>query len=307
MQEFIALRFFFYDLKFKFSNLSIIQFIISYLLIIKSKGDKILDIIVKPEVSSTDINYTLNTTMQAGRSSFVNKRFFTSKSGEGLTEPVKIRKCKGPVTPFASEPTELLREIIFGLMLGDLYAERSSTKGNTRLRFYMSTVNKEYATHLFRIFKEYVKTPPKEYTRKLSKLTGKIHTNIAFSTLKYSFFNWAMEDFYRKDPVLNRNIKFLPLNADEQFTAVSLAYLIMDDGSYHKKGHYLILCTDSFSEEDVLRLIYILKNKFNLFCALIVRKKDKAYRIRINKSAMPHLISLVKPHMIPSMYYKLGL
>lgn len=109
MQEFIALRFFFYDLKFKFSNLSIIQFIISYLLIIKSKGEKILDIIVKPEVSSPDLKDTLNYSVQAGSSSFVNKRYYTSKSGEGLTEPVKIRKRKGPVTPFASEPTELLR------------------------------------------------------------------------------------------------------------------------------------------------------------------------------------------------------
>lgn len=192
-------------------------------------------------------------------------------------------------------------------MLGDLSAERYSTKGGTRLRFYMSSVNKEYATHLFRIFKEYVNTPPKEITRKLSKLTGKIHTDIAFSTLKYSFFNWAMEDFYRKDPVLNRNIKFLPLNADEQLTAVSLANWKMDDGSYNKIKHNLTLCTDSFYEEDVLRLIYILKNKFNLSCGLINYKKDKSYRIRINKSSMPHLISLVKPHMISSMYYKLGL
>lgn len=55
-------------------------------------------------------------------------------------------------------------------------------------------------------------------------MTGKIHTDIAFSTLKYSFFNWVIEDFYKKEPVKNRNIKILPLNIDKQLTAVSLAY-----------------------------------------------------------------------------------
>jgi len=139
----------------------------------------------------------------------------------------RILKRKGPVTPFASEPTDNLKEIIFGLMLGDLSAERYSTNGNTRLRFYLSSINEEYANHLYLKFQEYVKTPPKKITRKLSNLTGKIHTDIAFSTLKYSFFNWVMEEFYKKDPVLNRNIKILPLNTEKQLTAVSLAYWIM--------------------------------------------------------------------------------
>lgn len=62
----------------------------------------------------------------------------------------------------------------------------------------------------------------------MNKLTGKLQTNIALSTLKYSIFNWTMEDFYVK--VENKNIKFVPANANENLTAVSLAYWIMDDG-----------------------------------------------------------------------------
>lgn len=83
----------------------------------------------------------------------------------------------------------------------------------------------------------------------------------------------------------------------------------MDDGSFNKSKAYLILCTDSYSREDVLHLIYILKNKFNLSAVLVsIKKKMKNffYRIRVNKSSMPDLIDLVKPYFITSMLYKLG-
>ena len=84
----------------------------------------------------------------------------------------------------------------------------------------------------------------------------------------------------------------------------------MDDGSFSKSKGYLILCTDSYSKENVLNLTSILETKFNLSSSLfMVKKKNKKiyYRIRINKSSMPSLIELVKPYFIPSMLYKLGL
>jgi hypothetical protein len=272
-------RIFLYDLKFHFSNLSIIQYFISFLNFVafsfglnierrQNSERYLLEGVVNP--NSKHKLSAFNTSRY-----IFDQRFYSSKSIENLNEPLTIRKRKGPVTPFASEPTDHLKEVIFGLMLGDLSAERYSSNGGTRLRFYMSSINKEYAAHLYFKFKEYVKTPPKEITRKINKLTGKIHTDVAFSTLKYSFFNWVMEDFYKKDPVLNRNIKILPLNAENQFTGVSLAFWIMDDGSYNKIKQNLTLCTDAFSEQDVLRLIEILKTKFNLSCGLILYDKKK--------------------------------
>ena len=79
-------------------------------------------------------------------------------------------------------------------MLGDLSVERYSLKGNSRLRFFASIVNKEYILHLYDIFKPYTKTPPKEVTRKkFNKLTGHIQTDIFFYTLKYNYFNFSRE------------------------------------------------------------------------------------------------------------------
>ena len=102
----------------------------------------------------------------------------------------------------------------------------------------------------------------------------------------------------------------MPKDSSGKLTAVSLAYWIMDDGSFNKAKGYLVLCTDSYSKEDVLDLISILESKFNLSCGLIEYKKDWSYRIRINKSTLPPappITNLIKPYVIPSMIYKLGL
>ena len=91
--------------------------------------------------------------------------------------------------------------------MGDLTAEHSHKTGNTRLRFYMSSINKNLIYHFYSIFKSYVKTEPKIINRKLNKLTNIEHSDIYFSTLKYSIFNWAYDDFYEQ--IQNKNIKFI--------------------------------------------------------------------------------------------------
>lgn len=165
-------------------------------------------------------SYSYNNTYKTYSLVFNGYRF-NSTVVETSTE--KVRRRKGPKTPSAPELSQFQKEAIFGLMLGDLSAERYSLKGNTRLRFFMSIKNKDYIMHLYSMFSEYVLTPPKEMVRKkINKLTGKLQTDIAFSTLKYSIFNWTMEDFYVK--VENKNIKFVPAKANENLTAVSLAY-----------------------------------------------------------------------------------
>uniref|UniRef100_UPI002238BE17 LAGLIDADG endonuclease n=1 Tax=Ramaria rubella TaxID=113071 RepID=UPI002238BE17 len=74
--------------------------------------------------------------------------------------PNNDTRIKGPKTHLVPIPNYNLKEIIFGLMLGDLTAERVSRNGNTRFRFYMSAVNRSYIYHLYFLFKLYVKTAP---------------------------------------------------------------------------------------------------------------------------------------------------
>lgn len=51
---------------------------------------------------------------------------------------------------------------------------------------------------MYSIFKNYVKTEPKIYNRKLNNLTKGLHKDIGFSTLKNTYFNWVNEEFYVK-------------------------------------------------------------------------------------------------------------
>ena len=88
------------------------------------------------------------------------------------------------------ELNEFQKQVNFGSMLGDLSAEKVNLTGNTRLRFYMSSINKDLINHLYSIFKDYVKTEPKLINRKINKRTGGLHTDIYFTTLKYPLFNW---------------------------------------------------------------------------------------------------------------------
>ena len=69
------------------------------------------------------------------------------------------------------------------------------------------------------------------------------------------------------------------------------------------KGN-LVLFTDSYSKEDVLQLIFILTNKFNLSSGIIsLNKKGKnSYRIRINKSSLPHLFGWINQTLCYSIY-----
>jgi len=54
-------------------------------------------------------------------------------------------------------------------------------------------------------------------------------------------------------------VKIVPQNIYELLTPIALAHLIMGDGSVERHG--LIICTDSYSIEDVIRLM---KNKAHL-------------------------------------------
>ena len=86
---------------------------------------------------------------------------------------------------------------------------------------------------------------------------------------KYAKFNWVFSDFYVKQIESNRFIKIVPLNIYESLTAIGLAFWIMVDGSYSKIKGNIILCTDSYTLQEVKLLISVLSNKFNLSCGLI--------------------------------------
>lgn len=113
-----------------------------------------------------------------------------------------------------------LEEIIIGLMLGDLFAEKNNSNSNTRLQFKQSNENKEYIDHLYDIFKEYCGSKPKVISSFDSRPTkNKVYHSIKFSTLSLPCFNKFRSLFYD-----SLGVKFIPDQLEENLTSKSLAY-----------------------------------------------------------------------------------
>ena len=87
-------------------------------------------------------------------------------------------------------------------------------------------------------------------------------------------------------------VKVIPENIYNMLTPVVLAHIIMGDGSW--ACHGLILCTDSYSVSDIVRLINVLIIKYRLDCTLRYHAATQP-RIYIKKGSMPLLRQIVSP------------
>jgi len=197
------------------------------------------------------------------------------------------------------ELTPELSEIIIGLMLGDLFAERKSLSSNTRLQFKQSNKNKDYIDHLYSLFKEFCGSEPKVTSWFDSRPTkNKTYSSIKFSTFSIPCFNEFRSMFYDLE-----GVKFIPNNLENLLTARSLAYWVMDDG--YKSGNGFYFCTDSYLLSDIHKLANILKNKFDLECG--IHKHTNGHRLYIFSSSKDKLLQLIKPYLLTHFYYKFDL
>ena len=100
-------------------------------------------------------------------------------------------------------------------------------------------------------------------------------------------------------------IKVIPNNIYELLTPVALAHIIMGDGQGARHG--IVLCTNSFSVNDVVRLMNVLIIRYRLECTIHLKRQNQKveYLIYIREGSMALLRSIVIPFMHPSMYYKL--
>jgi hypothetical protein len=77
----------------------------------------------------------------------------------------------------------------------------------------------------------------------------------------------------------------------------------MGDGGFKSKGIYI--CTDSYTIQDTVRLMNVLIIRYDLKCTL--HRSNENYRIYVSRNSMDKLVEVVKPYLITSMYYKVGI
>jgi len=109
-------------------------------------------------------------------------------------------------------------------------------------------------------------------------------------------------------------VKIIPYNIYNMLTPVALAHMVMGDGTAREYG--LEICTNSYSLEDVVRLMNVLIIRYRLECTLHIHIKNQ-YRIYIRQNTMSNggavsthwhgteVLNIVSPFMHSSMLYKL--
>jgi len=182
-------------------------------------------------------------------------------------------------------------EVIVGLVLGDIYVRRIGKFS----RLVFEQKNREYLFHLYNMFQDWTRTPPKE--RKQRRLsTSEVKSTWYFSTISHEEFQFYRDIFYPQGK------KMIPMNIETLLSARALAYWYMDDGTLNK-GYYSI-ATASFSLEEHEKLILSLMNRFDIE-ARISGKKRKYHGLYFPAGQNTKFKELVEPFIISSMRYKL--
>lgn len=221
-----------------------------------------------------------------------------SSSNSSLSK--KTRERLSNLQKEAYQLTPKLKEIIVGSTLGDLHIKKGPNL-NARLMFEQGSCHSDYIFHLFNTFRDYCSSiGPKPKIRGLSPITGKNYGSIGFQTFALPCFNEFHELFYSEGK------KIVPTNIGDLLTPLGLAHLIADDGSFENTHKLVILCTDSFSLEEVTLLANILNAKWDLDCTTIKSTKGQ-FRIRVPRRSLNVLQNLTKDLMPPMFLYKIGI
>ena len=216
------------------------------------------------------------------------------------------------VLPIINSIPNLTLHAITGNMLGDGSISLSRpNKGEGKYSMIMDVYSLNYLNYLNEnIYSQFTNTKIYAYPNiLLSQHIGKKVTSYHFKTKTHPLFTALHSLWYKWDNEKNKFIKIVPLNISEMFSEISLAYWIMDDGYFDSYGRTktVLLCTESFTKEECIILQSLLE-KLNIKSTLKIRDKfNNRYRIRISKTSMDRLISLVKPYKHEDFLYKLGI
>ena len=194
--------------------------------------------------------------------------------------------------------------VLVGSILGDSHLEKRKMGLGTRVIFEQCNRNVEYIMwfHEFFSTRGYCSTDkPKLITR--IKKHNKVFYQYRVSSYTFTSLNWLHEMFYTE--INSHTVKIIPQNLTEYLTPLALAIWFMDDGS--KINKTVRIATNCFQSSDLKFLCKLLKDKYDLNASIQKSGKDKGNILYIKTNSLTKFINLVKPHMLPSMYYKLEL
>ena len=189
-------------------------------------------------------------------------------------------------------------EVLLGTLMGDSSLQFRGI--STRLVCEHSIKQSEYVNHLAKIFKSL--NSKVKLTRQDTK-----YPSISLRTESYPNLTKYYKAFYKNEK------KIIPFELFNNFTARSLAYLIMDDGFpvRGKSGNVIsigiALC--NFTDEELEKFIDFLKEKFDLNFGIAShynKHYDKTYKDIVSyASGYKKLKELIKPYILDWALYKI--
>jgi len=206
------------------------------------------------------------------------------------------------------------KDVIIGILIADGSLEKRKPNHNTRLRIDQTYPGQQaYVKFLYNLFKPLCGKEPVIFVRKPDKRTGKVYSSIAFKTYNLPCLNEFYTLFYQNSGQLHskgdmRFTKIVLSNIQDLLTPMALAHWVMGDGFY-TADKTVILCTESFSIDQIGLLINALSTKFGITAGIQKRVSSSAsigWRIRISKKSMEKFSALILPYILPEFKYKLG-
>lgn len=189
------------------------------------------------------------------------------------------------------------QSILIGILLSDGYLWSDKPYNNYRFHFKQTFSRFEYVLYVFQYFSHYCNILP------FLKIESGYRDNKKYNYSSIEFYTRAFPCFTQYNNLFYKNkIKVLPEDIFNLLTPVALAHWIMGDGAY--KSHDLILCTDSFSILEVVKLINVLIIRYELECKIHFHTSTQP-RILIRQRSMLKLKNIVLKYMHYSMLYKI--
>ncbi len=183
--------------------------------------------------------------------------------------------------------------VLVGTLLGDGHAEKRNN--STRFQIHMSSRNYEYVFWLHKFFAEkgYCSRTKPVVKKQIGK-NNNLYFSIKFKSFSFSSLNFVYDSFY------NKQKKVIPKDIENFLTEQALAIWVMDDGG--NSGSGMKISTKSFLLSETILLQKTLSEKF---CVKpTIQHHKQKYILYFKKSDLLSLSSVIKPHMLPCMYYK---
>lgn len=194
------------------------------------------------------------------------------------------------------------KDVIIGSLLGDGTMRIGKGAINANFKVEHGLHQKEYVMWKHNILEPFVFTKPKISYRKQEN-GERYKKSWWFRTIRHPILTEIYRQFYTGENYRTGR-KMIPQSIANDLSPVALAIWIMDDGSYSRQR--IDISTYSFKLEDILLLQKRIGDVYNVSFNFY-RDRNKGYRMYCNQKNTKNLIKIIRPHIIPSMKYKIGL